>query len=192
LESIEVDIALQSTELVYRDLLAGEVDFGFTLHKEYDTQVMHHPFCVEQYGLVAARDFEGVLPMRFAELQQLDLIWFPQSEHYLNRWSEQRFQSAMNVQRSDFRVRGSCTDLRGALAMVRGGLGVAVMLLHVMADDLGSGAVVCLDAQSPAVGCQIYIATPRDKRPKARVRRVIRWFLEMHADLQPVPEQFLQ
>ena len=189
---IEVDIALQSTEMVYRDLLAGEIDFGFTLQKEHETQVTHYPFCVEQYGLIAARQTKLDTPANMADLQQLDLIWFPQAEHYLNRWSEPRFQAVANVQRSDFRVRGSCTDLRGALAMVRGGLGMAVVPLHVVADDLASGAVVCLDAQLPAVGCQIYIATPRDKRPKARVRRVIRWFLEMHTDLQPVPEQFLR
>ena len=40
--------------------------------------------------------------------------------------------------------------------------------------------------------CQIYIATSKNSKLPARMRRVIRWFLEMHPDLQPIPSQFLQ
>ena len=49
-----------------------------------------------------------------------------------------------------------------------------------------------LQPQQAQASCQIYIATPKNSKLPARVRRVIRWFLEMHADLQPIPSQFLQ
>lgn len=192
---IEIDIALEATEKVYRQLLAGEVDFGFVLDRRFESQIDLYPFCVEQYGLIAAPD--AVLPAlgNVADLYRVGMVWYPQAEHYLAHWCEATFgQAVPDLGRGDFQVRGSCSDLRGALSMVLGGLGVAVVPLHVAHTPLESGALCHVQpvAGAAASTCQIYIAMRRESKVPARVRRVIRWFLEMHADLQPVPERFLE
>ena len=192
---IELDVHLQSTELVYRSLLAGEVDFGFVLDRRFEAQVDLFPFCVEKYGLVASPDLAPQEPLAdVQDLQQTSLIWFPQAEHYLTQWIEAVFRQATDCRQADFNVRGSCSDLRGALAMMRGGLGMGVIPLHVVQTDIDAGTLchVPLQPQQAQASCQIYIATPKNSKLPARVRRVIRWFLEMHADLQPIPSQFLQ
>ena len=62
-----------------------------------------------------------------------------------------------------------------------------------MADDLAAGRLVRIRHRDndPPVTQQISICRLAERRLPARVRRVIRWFLEMHADLQPVPADFL-
>jgi hypothetical protein len=70
------------------------------------------------------------------------------------------------------------------------------MAKHVAMNAIADGKV--REIQPPAGSSataarqQIYILRLQDRRMPARVKRVIRWFLDMHVELQPVPEEFLQ
>lgn len=187
---IRLQVALKPCAAVCSDLLAGDVDFGFLTEKANHEPLVLYPFCQESYLWVGAAS----TAWRFShldELVQLPFIRYPGVELLLQRWAQAVFPGQPNPSLGDIDVRGDFNDLRGALAMVRGGLGVTVVPQHVVQAELNSGALHPVYTQDVLVHQQIYIAHVRQRHLPARVRRVIGWFLEMHADLQPVPEEFL-
>lgn len=190
---IKLRVALKPTPSVLRDVQAGEVDFGFVLETRADKLLQFHPFCFEEYGLVASPYLSASAPECADDLFRLPYICFPQSEFYLLRWLSSVSGRDYEIQREDLTVRGEFSDLRGAIEMVKGGLGATVLPLHVVADDLEHGRLVRhnLTTNDPPTLQSIYICRLAERRMSARVRRVIRWFLEMHTDLQPVPALFL-
>ncbi|HMV17900.1 MAG TPA: LysR family transcriptional regulator [Zoogloea sp.] len=190
---IHLRVTLKPTDAVSRDVLGGEVDFGFVLEKRHEKQLIHHPFCVEEYGLVAAPSLHPRPLSHLDDIVRLPYVCFPESAFYLHRWLSGLARREMSPDADDLSVRGEFSDLRGAIAMVKGGMGATVLPLHVVADDLAAGRLVRIRHRDndPPVTQQISICRLAERRLPARVRRVIRWFLEMHADLQPVPADFL-
>jgi DNA-binding transcriptional LysR family regulator len=124
------------------------------------------------------------------------MIVYPAMMECLNRWLAAHFGDADPISSVALRVTGEFNDMRGALAMVEGDLGLTVMAKHVAMTAMANGRV--REVQRPADSSatvarqQIFIIRLKDRRMPARVKRVIRWFLDMHVDLQPVPEEFLQ
>lgn len=190
---IQLRVMLKPTEAVIRDILAGDVDFGFVLERRGDRQLQYHPFCAEEYGLVAAPHMAAPPLEHPDHIARIPYVRFPQSTFYLRRWISGIAGREIAVDDDELSIRGEFSDLRGAIAMIKGGMGAAVLPLHVVAQDLADGSLIRLHHRpdDPPVTQQICICRLDDRRMPARVRRVIRWFLEMHADLQPVPPTFL-
>ena len=87
--------------------------------------------------------------------------------------------------------------MRGALAMVEGCLGCTVMPRHVAAPALAQGRlreIIPAHHEGAASLAQqmVWIVRLKERHMPARVRRVIQWFLEMHSELRPVPEELLR
>lgn len=188
---IRLSIALKPTADVCADLLAGDVDFGFLTERVNNEQLVLYPFCQESYVWVGSSQ----APITFScldDLIHLPFVRYPGVEALIDRWAKTAFPGTPAVPSlADMDVRGTFNDIRGALAMVRGGLGVTLVAQHVAQADLDAGTVQAIFTDTTPISQQIFIARVRQRYMPARVRKVIRWFLEMHADLQAVPEEFL-
>ncbi|NDY90443.1 LysR family transcriptional regulator [Ideonella livida] len=192
-----LSIELKPAPEVLADVLAGAVDFGF-MNQPADSQaVQAYPFCCEDYVLVGPGNGQApALPEHLDGLLSLPLIVYPGMLHGLNRWIRAQFGETDPISTVSLRTCGQFNDLRGVLAMVEGELGCTVLPRHVVGEALAQGRLRALtgplgQAQQAAMQ-QIWIVRLRERRMPARVRRVIRWFLDMHTELQPIPQEFLE
>lgn len=193
---IVLHIELKPSSEVLRDLLNGDIDFGFVNQQIDSPAVQSYPFCLEDYVLVCAGGrVDAQLPSSLDALLAEPMIVYPGMIECLNRWTDVRFKGCDPVSPVALRVTGEFNDMRGAIAMVEGDLGWSVMPRHVVASRVACHALQIVGESagaSPALAQQqIWIVRLKERRMAARVRRVIRWFLDMHADLQPVPQEFL-
>jgi DNA-binding transcriptional LysR family regulator len=192
---IVLRIELRPSSDVVRELLHGKIDFGFVNQHVDAASIQRYPFCFEEYVLIqSANEPVQVLPRSLDELLRLPMVVYPGMMDCLNRWIGAQFGEVDPIPAVALRVQGEFNDMRGALAMVEGALGVTVMPMHVVQGSVERGlARVVADAGSQRASAQqqISIVRLRERRMPARVKRVIRWFLDMHTDLQPVPTEFL-
>jgi len=197
---LTLNIELKPSTAVIRDLLASDIDFGFVNRKADMNGVHAYPFCVEEYVLVcSASNKLNAAPASLDELLALPIILYPGILENLNHWIASYFGETDPVSSVALRAGGQFNDIRGALAMVSGDLGITVLARHVAAQHIDAGMIRVLDGSQSINGHtkrpatqQIWIVRLQERRMSARVKRVIRWFLEMHTELQPVPEEFLQ
>lgn len=187
-------IQLKPAPDVLRDILGGDVDFGFLNIPAESSAVQSYPFCLEEYVLVGAARHAGMaVPTTLDALLDLPFIVYPGVMHCLNRWIAVRYRERDPITTVALRVHGEFNDMRGALAMVEGDLGFAVMPRHVVAPQVERGTIAVIgDGHAETVLQQIWIARLKERRMPARVKRVIRWFLDMHTELQPIPAEFLE
>ncbi len=195
---IVLTIELKPSSGVLSDLLNGDIDFGFINQDVRQAAVLSYPFCHEEYILVQSALREPVrLPRTLDELLALPLIVYPGMVDCLNHWISRHLTESDPITSLVLRVTGEFNDMRGALAMVEGDLGCTIMPRHVAARAIDDGRLrpICEAGggqESKAVLQQIWIVRLKERRMPARVKRVIRWFLEMHTELQPVPAEFLE
>ncbi len=192
-----LSIELKPADQVLADVLAGTVDFGFMNQPTDAAAIRAYPFCCEDYVLVGAgKGPSARMPSSLDDLLAMPLIHYPGMLVCLNRWIHAQFGESDPIGAVSLRITGHFNDLRGVLAMVEGGLGHAVLPRHVVAEAMAKGRLQALGgapgkAQLPATQ-QIWIVRLLDRRMPARVRRVIRWFLDMHTELQPIPKEFIE
>ncbi|MDY0747990.1 LysR family transcriptional regulator [Paucibacter sp. R3-3] len=188
-------IELRSSAEVARELQQGHIDFGFVNHDIDMPAIQNYPFCFEEYVLVeSTREPAGPAPATLDELLGLPMIVYPGMIECLNCWIRAHYQGAEAIPAVALQIQGEFNDMRGAMAMVEGQLGVTIMPRHVVIDRIETGRlrIVGNPGQGSLVARQqISIIRLRDRRMPARVKRVIRWFLDMHTELQPVPAEFL-
>lgn len=189
-----LSIELKPAEAVLADVLAGEIDFGFVNRDVQHPALECHPFCAEEYVLACASRRPAMnAPASLDELLALPMILYPGMVDGLNVWAARHCGETDPVSPLALRTTGQFNDIRGALAMVAGDLGLTVLPRHVAAGHVSAGAIRIVEGGHGQPAMQpIAIIRRRDRRMAARVRRVIRWFLEMHTELQPVPEEFLR
>lgn len=191
-----LSIELKPSIAVMADLLAGTIDFGFVNRASESASVQAYPFCEEEYVLVCAAAAPRLPPPDGLDaLLGLPLIVYPGMVECLNLWIARNFGEIDPIGPVALRVHGQFNDIRGALAMVAGGLGHTVLPRHVATTHIDNGSIRVVETGARGARRalqQIWIVRLRERRMPARVKRVIRWFLEMHTELQPVPEEFLR
>lgn len=189
-----LNIELKPTQAVIADVLGSVVDFGFANRAVDNPALKAYPFCREEYVLVAsAADPLPAAPTTLDALLTLPMIIYPGMIDCLNSWIASQYGESDPIGPVALHVNGQFNDIRGALAMVEGELGLTVLPAHVAQAHVVRGTLRVIEPQHarPALQ-QIWIVRLRDRRMPARVKRVIRWFLDMHTELQPIPEEFLQ
>ncbi|MDO8336162.1 MAG: LysR family transcriptional regulator [Candidatus Saccharibacteria bacterium] len=196
---LTIKIELKPTADVIQSLLASDVDFGFINRSVELSSVQAYPFCIEEYVLVCSKDCQlRTAPLSLDELLALPMILYSGMTENLNIWIASNFGEIDPISSIALRTVGHFNDMRGVLAMVAGDLGITVLPKHVAASSIETGQIRILDFQCnirdflnrPAMQ-QIWIVRLKERRMPARVKRVIRWFLEMHTELQPIPEEFV-
>lgn len=181
---------------VMRELLKGKIDFGFINQHIDQPGIQRYPFCFEEYVLVqSAKEAPRPFPRSLDELVQLPMVLYPGMIDCLNQWIGAQFGETDRILAVGLRMQGEFNDMRGALAMVEGALGVTVMPMHVVQASVERGSTRIIQAQTGEAQRisalqQISIIRLRERLMPARVKCVIRWFLDMHTELQPVPEEF--
>ncbi|MCA0174865.1 MAG: LysR family transcriptional regulator [Proteobacteria bacterium] len=191
-----LSIELKPSSDVLDDVQSGVIDFGFSMLPCDAVSMQAYPFCTVEYVLVGPAGACAPSPLaNLDELLALPFVTYPDMINGLNRWVTGYFGESDALSPLALRVSGQFNDLRGVLAMIEGGMGFSVLPRHVVAAQLASGGIRLVQPQDAeperAVRQQIWIVRRRDHRMPARVRRVIRWFLDMHTELQPVPQEFL-
>jgi DNA-binding transcriptional LysR family regulator len=190
---ISLSIRLTRATEVMRLLLDGDIDFGFVNQEVGHAAVHAYPFCFEEYVLVqSGQDTPVAWPATLDEFLALPMIVYPGMVEVLMKWLSVQYGEADPISPVALRTMGEFNDIRGALAMVGGGLGVSVFPSHVAAPMLEQGSARLVRPDAPKVTQQISIVRLKDRRMPARVKRVIGWFLHMHTELQPVPEEFVE
>ena len=192
-----LSIELKPSSEVLSEVLAGAIDFGFVTQPSDAQSTQAYPFCCEEYVLVGAgRDADRAAPGTLDELLSLPMVVYPGMVQGLNRWIGAHFGETGAISTVARRMSGQFNDIRGVLAMVEGGLGYSVLPQHVVAGHLDGHRLRVLRAarQPPARAAlqQIWIVRLKEQRMPARVKRVIRWFLDMHTELQPIPQEFIE
>lgn len=194
---IVLNIEIKPSHDVLRDVANGAVDFGFVNVPASSGPMESYPFCHEEYVLLESAHAEPIsLPASLDELLKLPIILYPGMMQCLNRWISVQYGASDPINAVALRVHGEFNDMRGALAMVEGDLGYAVMPQHVATPGLEAQRLRIVGQSSGfarplPVRQQISIVRLKERRMPARVKRVIRWFLDMHTELQPVPQEFL-
>jgi DNA-binding transcriptional LysR family regulator len=192
---ITLKIDLLPVDDVIRVLLAGDIDFGF-VNREIDiAAVKCYPFCFEEYSLIGPTSIPAIeMPGTLDELLRLPMVVYPGMTHCMNRWISSHYHESDPISTVALRVVGEFNDMRGALAMVEGALGYIIMPQHVVQPSVDRGQVRVIEPADGADAArqQISIIRLRERRMPARVKRVIRWFLDMHTELQPVPAEFFE
>jgi DNA-binding transcriptional LysR family regulator len=192
-----LNIELKASTAVLADVLNGNVDFGFVNRAVDSPAVEAYPFCAEEYVLVCAEGNASTnAPETLDELLEVPMILYPGMIDCLNLWTSHFFGEVDPIGPVALSVTGQFNDIRGALSMVTGDLGLTILPRHVVAEQLSARAIRVLEPTAKKLAShamqQIWILRLKDRRMPARVRRVIRWFLDMHTELQPVPEEFLR
>lgn len=190
-----LSIELKPASAVLNEVLSGSIDFGF-LNRSCDAAAIQaYPFCQEEYLLIGPPQSNPPLGSLDA-LLSLPFVLYPGLIDCLNRWITVKYGESDPIGPVALRVNGQFNDIRGVLAMVGGGLGYSVLPRHVVAEALAKQLLQELpgpaEAGTRAALQQIWIVRLRERRMPARVKRVIRWFLDMHTELQPVPKEFLE
>ncbi len=189
---ITLKIDLLPVDDVVKTLLSGDIDFGFVNQDMDLAAVKCYPFCFEQYSLVAPAGPGPAMPRSLDELLRLPMVVYPGMTHCLNRWIAAHFDEVDPISTVALRVVGEFNDMRGALAMVEGSLGFTIMPDHVVHASLERGSIAAVQPTQGGTTARqrISIVRLKERRMPARVKRVIHWFLDMHTELQPVPEEF--
>ncbi len=193
---LTLNIELKPSTAVTQDLLASDIDFGFVNRTPDNPAIQAYPFCLEEYVLICSnRSPLSSAPDSLDELLTLPMILYPGMPESLNIWIANYFGEKDPISSIALRASGQFNDIRGALAMVIGELGLTVLPKHVASPHIDAKTVrvlACSNQHSALRAMQqIWIVRLKDRRMPARVKRVIRWFLEMHTELQPVPKEFL-
>ena len=195
---IVLAIDLKPSAGVLADLMNGDIDFGFVSQEVSQAAVVSYPFCFEEYVLLQSADDEALTcPVTLDDLLALPMVVYPSMLDCLNRWIAVYLAESDPVNLLALRVTGEFNDMRGALAMVEGCLGCTVMPRHVAAPALAQGRlreIIPAHHEGAASLAQqmVRIVRLKERHMPARVRRVIQWFLEMHSELRPVPEELLR
>jgi len=174
---IELNITLTSSQEVVRMLLDNRIDFGFVTDKNDHPLLRYQLFCQEEYVLVSG-DAEQLATLGEANLTGQRYILYPGSSYYYDHWLKHAFPQRSHLNTYSLSFSGEINSINGAIDMVCGGLGMAVIPLHCVGSLLDSGRLFRYPPVPPLLN-DIYIVTIKNHCYPRRVERVIEWFFDM-------------
>jgi DNA-binding transcriptional LysR family regulator len=180
---LRLKVTLASSPEVLDLVVQNRIDFGFVTFRPLHPSIEFQAFCDEEYILVSP-DRDLMARMKPSELFERAVVGYPGADVYYNMWlrhhvSDQR--DYLSLLRT-----GEINSIEGAIKMVVGGLGAAVLPRHCIQPQLDRGEVFeYRGGRSKPLTNTIYVSRIRDVAQSRRVRQVITWFFEM---LGPAPE----
>jgi DNA-binding transcriptional LysR family regulator len=174
---LKVDIC--PSEEVLAKILNGKIDFGFVT-KIIDTAgIKFIPFCFEDYAIVASKKFEDGLT-NAEQLRNFSFVSHPDAGTYFFHWLNHHFPKSRKIFWSSMDVVGEMGNLKGAIDMAEGGVGIAVVPRHCIVEALEKGKLHEIRGvkKTPANN-QIYIASVDKTSSPRRVEVVTNAFLSM-------------
>lgn len=179
---LRLKVTLASSPEVLDLVLQDRIDFGVVTLRPLQTSIEFQGFCDEEYILVGA-DQDLLKRMKPADLFEQAVIGYPGADIYYNMWLRHHVtdhRDYLSLVRT-----GEINSIEGAIKMVVGGLGAAVIPRHCIQPQLDRGEVFEYSGGNPKpLTNTIYVARIREVAQSRRVRQVLAWFYEM---LQPPP-----
>jgi LysR family transcriptional regulator, transcriptional activator of the cysJI operon len=178
--NLRLKVTLASSPEVLELVVQDRIDFGFVTFRPLHTSIELRPFCDEEYVLVSS-DRELMEGMKPAELFEEPIVGYPGADVYYNMWLRHHVRDHRDYL-SLLRA-GEINSIEGAIKMVVGGLGSAVIPRHCIQPQLDAGQVFAYQSGNPKpLTNTIYVAQIRQANQSRRIRQVLSWFYEM---LQP-------
>lgn len=177
---IELNITLTSTQEVVRRVLEDQADFGFVTEKNDHPLLDYRLFCQEEYLLVSSNAAD-VDALSEEMVLSRPFINYPGSAYYYDRWLKHAFPQRCNLNAYSLTYAGEINAIHGAIDMVVGGLGMAVIPGHCVAAELEAGQLHQVATSGPLMN-NIYITTIKGHDYPSRVEQVIEWFFDMTHD----------
>lgn len=177
---IELNISLTSTQEVVRMVIEDQADFGFVTEKNDHPLLEYRLFCQEEYVLVSHESADSTALSEEMVLGR-SFINYPGSAYYYDRWLKHAFPKRTNLNAYSLTYAGEINAIHGAIDMVVGGLGMAVIPSHCVAEELEGGVLHRVETPGPLMN-NIYIATIKGHDYPSRVEQVIDWFFDMTHD----------
>jgi len=179
LGEIDLEVRLVPNEAVVDLLLAGQIDFGFVTKKENNPALRFDFFCREEYILAGAPGFRLGRPATQEALLAEKFVNYPGMEVIFEIWTRRQFgREAFSLK--SYKIGGFIDTLHGAIAMLRHGVGLAVIPRHCVSGLLSSGVLRQFPGpdKNPVLN-DISIAASSRARLPARAAAVINVFREM-------------
>jgi len=175
-------VSICSSEDVIGKVLNDEIHFGFVTKAIKNPAIKLTPFCLEEYILVSGdKELESVSSPE--DVKPLLFIGHPGVETYFLNWFHCFFPKSKQISWSDLRIIGEMGSLKGAIEMVKNGMGVTVIAEHCVRDNLKKKELFCVSSSKKGAAVNpIYIATLNTDRLPRRVEIVIETFLKMIGD----------
>lgn len=174
---IELNITLTSSQEVVRMLLDDRIDFGFVTDRNDHALLRYRFFCQEEYVLVSS-DASQLEKLNEANIADHRYILYPGSSCYYDRWLKHVFPHRSTLNTYSLSFSGEINSINGAIDMVVGGLGMAVIPFHCVAGLLEAGRLFRHQSAPPLLN-DIHIVTIKSHCYPHRVERVIEWFFDM-------------
>lgn len=181
---LRLKVTLASSPEVLELVLQDRIDFGFVTFRPVHASIEFQGFCDEEYILVSA-DQQGLKQLKPAEIFEQPVIGYPGADVYYNMWLHHHVgdqRDYLSLVRT-----GEINSIEGAIKMVVGGLGAAVIPRHCIQPQLDRGEVFEYRGGNPKpLTNTIYVARIREAAQSRRVRQVLAWFFEM-LEAAPTP-----
>ncbi len=176
---LKLDVTLCHSDQVIEKLLDNEIHFGFVTKGVKHPGIKITPFCCERYILVAPNK-HVLKDLSIKSLRELPFVEHPDASVLFDFWRKAHFPRAKTLGWSELNIVGRMNSLAGAIHMVEGGMGLAVIPEHCVQDQLKSRSIHCYKSDdAKEVTNQIHIATLDGSHVTRRVQTVIQVFLDM-------------
>jgi len=180
---LEIKVQLLPNTEILPLLIDGNIDFGFVTERVEHPLLEYLDFCDEEYVLVGPENLNveslcenNVLNYRF--------INYPGMDVYFNYWVNHYIPTAENVSARSLYHAGDMNSIEGAILMTVGGLGISVFPRHCVQSHIEEGQLQeWKAADRDALTNTIHIVCRNDPPIPGRVRTVIDWFMDMHAEV---------
>jgi len=174
---LRLNVTLAPSYEVLELVMQDRVDFGFVTFRPHRPTLEFDSFCDEEYVLVSG-DEKLMNHMPPEALFDEAIIGYPGADLYYNLWLRHHVGDSrdyLSLPRT-----GEINSIEGAIKMVVGGLGAAVLPRHCIQSDLEQGRVFEYQCgnRRPLTNT-IYIVRVAAGTQSRRVQQVIEWFCEM-------------
>jgi DNA-binding transcriptional LysR family regulator len=174
---LRLNVTLAPSYEVLELVMQDRVDFGFVTFRANRPTLEFKSFCDEEYILVS-RDEKLMSCMPPEALFDESIIGYPGADVYYNLWLRHHVGDGRDYL-SLLRT-GEINSIEGAIKMVIGGLGAAVLPRHCIRTELERGSVFEYQGGNrKQLTNTIYIVRVAEGVQSRRVQQVIEWFFEM-------------
>lgn len=173
---VKLEVRICDSDRVVQQVLDGSIDFGFVTREISHRSLKLEKFAQEEYVL-ASHAASDISFSNARELLERRFVRYPGAEDLFGYWLENEFPKS-TLKFDELESASQVDHLRAAITMVEKGLGLGVFPRHCIEEQIKGKKLRVREARGSATN-PIYIATLKDARLPARVRKVIDAFWEM-------------
>jgi LysR family transcriptional regulator, transcriptional activator of the cysJI operon len=177
--AIDLRVHICESEEVVRLLRDSEIDFGFVNKPLEGRDVELTEFAREEY-IIVTNDRKLRQISTPQSLKEIPFINYPGMDALLDSWFQAEFPRAKPVRIDEMWIKGEINNLKGAVAMVKKGVGAAVFQKQCVSAELDARSLYQIQTRNDrGAENQVFVLTLKNSKPPARVQAVINAFHDM-------------